>query len=48
MELVSGFLRITQLSELVQYWLAFKQMADSAAYGANARSLISAALSSLS
>ncbi|MFF8284618.1 helix-turn-helix domain-containing protein [Streptomyces albus] len=46
-ELVSGYLTITQPSEVAMYADTFSELADMAAYGANARALITAAMDSL-
>jgi transcriptional regulator with XRE-family HTH domain len=46
-ELVSGYLTITQPSEVAMYADTFTELADSAVYGAGARALIAAALDSL-
>ncbi|MFI6530533.1 helix-turn-helix domain-containing protein [Streptomyces uncialis] len=46
-ELVSGYLTITQPSEVAMYGDTFEQLADLAVYGARARALIAAAVGSL-
>lgn len=46
-ELVSGYLTITQPSEVAMYAETFAEMAEMAVHGANARTLITAALDSL-
>jgi hypothetical protein len=46
-ELVSGFLRVTQPSEIAMYADVFAALAKQAVYGAQARALIAAALQAL-
>ncbi|MGG7570343.1 helix-turn-helix domain-containing protein [Streptomyces sirii] len=46
-ELVSGYLTLTQPSEVAMYADAFSTMADMAVYGAKARGLITSAMASL-
>ncbi|MEU9344679.1 helix-turn-helix transcriptional regulator [Streptomyces sp. NPDC048278] len=46
-ELVSGYLTLTQPSEVAMYADTFAELADLAVYGANARALITAAMHSL-
>ncbi len=46
-ELVSGYLTITQPSEVAMYADTFAELADLAVYGATARALIAAAMESL-
>ncbi|MBT2528201.1 helix-turn-helix transcriptional regulator [Streptomyces sp. ISL-99] len=46
-ELVSGYLTITQPSEVAMYADTFAELADLAVYGANARALITAAMDKL-
>ncbi|MEU0691576.1 helix-turn-helix domain-containing protein [Streptomyces uncialis] len=46
-ELVSGYLTITQPSEVAMYAATFAELADLAVYGARARALIAAAVGSL-
>jgi len=46
-ELVSGFLTITQPSEIEMYAQAFGEFSEMARYGAAARSLITAAIDAL-
>lgn len=46
-ELVSGYLTISQPSEVAMYGDTFAELADLAVYGANARALITAAMDSL-
>ena len=46
-ELVSGYLTITQPSEVAMYADTFAELADLAVYGANARARITAAMDSL-
>ncbi|MFJ6514979.1 helix-turn-helix domain-containing protein [Streptomyces sp. NPDC091406] len=46
-ELVSGYLTITQPSEVAMYADTFSQLAEMAVYGVNARALITAALDQL-
>ncbi|MEV6669193.1 helix-turn-helix transcriptional regulator [Streptomyces sp. NPDC051162] len=46
-ELISGYLTITQPSEVGMYADTFAQLADMAVYGANARALITAAMTAL-
>ncbi|MBA2806976.1 helix-turn-helix domain-containing protein [Streptomyces sp. KM273126] len=47
-ELVSGYLTITQPQEVAMYAETFAELADNAVYGAKARALITAAMNSLS
>ncbi|MFH8880548.1 Scr1 family TA system antitoxin-like transcriptional regulator [Streptomyces californicus] len=46
-ELVSGYLTLTQPSEVAMYADTFAELAEMAVYGVNARALIVAALDSL-
>ncbi len=46
-ELVSGYLTITQPSEVTMYAETFAELADLAVYGADSRALITAAMDSL-
>ncbi|MEU7331111.1 Scr1 family TA system antitoxin-like transcriptional regulator, partial [Streptomyces parvus] len=46
-ELVSGYLTITQPSEVAMYAETFSQLAEMAVHGANARASITAALDTL-
>ncbi|MDS1270725.1 helix-turn-helix transcriptional regulator [Lipingzhangella sp. LS1_29] len=46
-ELVSGFLRITQPGEIAMYGRTFSLLAEQAVYGAQARALINAAIEAL-
>ncbi|MFI7287443.1 helix-turn-helix domain-containing protein [Streptomyces anulatus] len=46
-ELVSGYLTITQPSEIAMYADTFAELAEAAVYGVNARALIAAALDAL-
>lgn len=46
-ELVSGYLTITQPSEIAMYADTFAELAETAVYGVNARALIAAALDAL-
>jgi transcriptional regulator with XRE-family HTH domain len=46
-ELVSGWLRVTQPSEIAMYSEAFRRLSEMAAYGPSARALIGRALSAL-